>query len=185
MLAGGLPKSASFEGLFFSARPVEAADGTPVMVLVATTPTTLVDNTRESLFRTLFLIALGGTLLALLLAAFVGERIGARVRRLTVAATAIQEGDLTARAGLDTSDEVGVLGSTFDAMASSLEDQTAALRQAADDETRLRNRLEAIVAGMGEALVAVDARGRITDFNQAAEELVGVGVGVGARPPGD
>ena len=175
VLATGLPKSAAFEGLFFSARPVESADGTPVMVLVATTPTTLVDNTRESLFRTLFLIALGGTLLALLLAAFVGERIGARVRRLTVAATAIQEGDLTVRAGLDTSDEVGVLGSTFDAMASSLEEQTAALRQAADDETRLRNRLEAIVAGMGEALVAVDARGRVTDFNQAAEELIGIG----------
>jgi len=174
VLATGLPRSASFDGLFFSARPVEDASGTPVMVLVATTPTTIVDETRESLFRTLFLIALGGTLLALMLAAFVGERIGARVRRLTVAATAIQEGDLTARANLDASDEVGVLGATFDAMASSLEDQTAALRQAADDETRLRNRLEAIVAGMGEALVAVDARGRVTDFNQAAEELVGV-----------
>lgn len=174
VLSGGLPKSDSFDDLFFSARPVEDAGGTPVMVLVATTPTTLVADTRESLFRTLFLIALGGTLLSLMLAAFVGERIGARVRKLTMAATAIQEGDLTARAGLDVSDEVGVLGSTFDAMASSLEEQTAALRQAAEDELRLRNRLEAIVGSMGEALVAVDARGRVTDFNRAAEELTGV-----------
>ncbi|MEY2399071.1 MAG: two-component system, OmpR family, sensor histidine kinase VicK [Actinomycetota bacterium] len=186
VLATGLPKSASFDGLFFSARPVEDAGGTPVMVLVATTPTTLVDSTRESLFRTLFLIALGGTLLALMLAAFVGERIGARVRRLTVAATAIQEGDLTARANLDVSDEVGVLGATFDAMAGSLEEQTAALRQAAEEETRLRNRLEAIVAGMGEALVAVDARGRVTDFNTAAEELVGVSASSArGRPAGE
>jgi len=174
VLATGLGRSASFDGLFFSAQPVTDTGGTPVMVLVATTATTLVDNTRESLFRTLFLIALGGTLLALMLAAFVGERIGARVRRLTVAATAIQEGDLTARADLDASDEVGALGAAFDAMAGSLEEQTAALRNAADEEARLRNRVEAIVAGMGEALVAVDARGRVTDFNQAAEELVGV-----------
>lgn len=174
VLATGLPRTTTFEGLFFSARPVEDAAGTPVMVLVATTPTTLVDDTRESLFRTLFLIALGGTLLALMLAAFVGERIGARVRRLTDAAVAIQEGDLTVRANLDAVDEVGVLGNAFDAMAGSLEQQTTALREAAEEETRLRNRLEAIVAGMGEALIAVDARGRVTDFNQAAEELTGV-----------
>jgi PAS domain S-box-containing protein len=174
VLSSDRPRSATFDGLFFSARPVEDSSSNPVMVLVASTPTTLVDDTRESLFRTLFLIALGGTLLSLMLAAVVGERIGARVRRLTVAATAIQGGDLTVRAGLEPSDEVGVLGSTFDAMATSLEEQTAALRQAADDETRLRNRLEAIVAGMGEALIAVDAKGRVTDFNQAAEELISV-----------
>ena len=174
VLASGLPRSATIGGLFFSDRPVSDTGGTPLMVLMATTPTTIVDNTRESLFRTLFVIALGGTLLSLLLAAFVGERIGLRVRKLTVAAAAIQEGDLSARAGLDTTDEVGVLGSTFDAMAGSLQEQTDALRYAADEEARLRNRLEAIVAGMGEALVAVDARGRVTDFNAAAEELIGV-----------
>jgi two-component system phosphate regulon sensor histidine kinase PhoR len=174
VLETGLPKSATIGGLFFADRPVADTGGTPLMVLVATTPTTVVDNTRESLFRTLFVIALGGTLLSLLLAAFVGERIGARVRRLTVAAAAIEEGDLAARVGLDTTDEVGVLGATFDSMAQSLQHQTDALRHAAEEEARLRSRLEGIVAGMGEALVAVDARGRVTDFNTAAEELIGV-----------
>ena len=122
---------------------------------------------RNDLFRTLFLIALGGTLIALVLAAFVGDRIGAGIRRLTEAAEGIQGGDLGVRAGIHTDDEVGLLGAAFDSMAESIQQQT-------DLETRLRGRLEAVVAGMGEALVAVDDSGAITDFNQAAEELMGI-----------
>ena len=170
----GRPASTITSTQFVVARPVRRADGRPVMALVASTPTTIVEQTREELFRTLFLIALGGTLLALLIAALVGDRIGAGVRRLTVAAEDIQRGDLSVRSELKSEDEIGVLSSAFDSMAESIEEKTSALRQAADDETRLRNRLEAVVAGMGEALVAVDATGRITDFNQAAEELIGV-----------
>ena len=162
---------------FVVAQPVFGAVGNdtqPVLALVAATPTSSVAETRDSLFRALFLIALGGTLLALFLAALVGDRIGAGLRRLTRAAEAIQRGETGVRTGITADDEVGVLGATFDSMAESIEDKTGALRQAADDETRLRNRLEAVVAGMSDALVAVDADGRITDFNQSAEELTGV-----------
>ena len=174
VLSTGRPATRITPDHFIAARPVPAPTGPPVIAVVASTPTTLVAETRESLFRTLFLIALGGTILALLVAAVVGDRIGGGLRRLTRAAERIEEGRTGVRSGVESDDEVGVLGRTFDSMAGAIEDQTAALRRAADDETRLRNRLEAVVAGMGEALIAINGRGRITDFNQAAEELLGV-----------
>ncbi len=173
-------------GRFVAVQPVSLTGGSrPVMALVASTPTVVVDETQASLFRTLFLIALGGTVLALLFTAFVGDRIGAGLRRLTTAVDAVQRGDPEVRVGFISDDEVGVLGGAFDFMAASIEDKEAALRQAARDEARLRDRLEAIVAGMGEALIAVDADGLITDFNAAAEALVGTKAAAAVGRPVD
>ena len=160
-------------GYFIAAQPKITKPGTVAFSLVASEPTRLVDDTRNSLFRTLFLVALGASLLALVVALAVGDRIGSGLRRLTVAAEGIQGGDLSVRAAVRSEDEIGVLSDTFDSMATSIESLADELRQAADDEAQLRNRLEAVVAGMGEALMAVDVNGRVTTFNRAAEELVG------------
>jgi two-component system phosphate regulon sensor histidine kinase PhoR len=159
-------------GRLLAIAPVNAG-GRPVFALVAGAPTTLLDRTRESLFRTLFVVALGGALRALALASLVGERIGRGLRRLTLVAGEIRTGNLDARVDLGSGDELGVLGSAFDAMAISLQSMTEELRDAAVDEARLRARMEAVVGGMGEALVAVDGEGRVTDFNRAAEVLFG------------
>ncbi|HEY2427280.1 MAG TPA: ATP-binding protein, partial [Acidimicrobiales bacterium] len=107
-------------------------------------------------------------------AAYAGERVSSGIRVLTEAAGRIRQGNYSEPAGIHSEDEVGVLGTAFDSMAQSISDQTTALQQAAEEETALRNQLEAVVAGMGEALLAVDAIGRVTLFNRAAEELLGV-----------
>jgi signal transduction histidine kinase len=163
--------SAMLDDTFIAAHTLLAPDGARVVAAVTATPTTVVDDTRNSLFRTLFIVALVTALLAFLVAMFVGERIGTQLRRLTRAAEGIQRGDLTVRADVPSQDELGVLGSAFDSMAGSIESQATELRQAAEEEARLRSRLEAVVGGMGEALVAVDDKGVVTIFNEAAEEL--------------
>ena len=173
-LGGEGSQSTLAAGHVVAARAVLAPDGTPELAVVAATPSTLVTSTRHSLFRTLFLVALAAALVALALAALVGGRIGAGLRALTRAAEGIQQGDLAVRAHVESEDEVGLLGAAFDSMAGSIESMTADLRRAAEDEAELRSRLEAIVGGMGEALVAVDASGRVTAFNRAAEQLAGV-----------
>ncbi|MDQ1444160.1 MAG: two-component system, OmpR family, sensor histidine kinase VicK [Acidimicrobiaceae bacterium] len=154
-------------GRFFAAAPVLDSAQRPVAAVVVSQPTSVVADTREQLYRVLFLIALGGTLLALALAALVGSRIGAGLRQLTLAAEAIQGGDFSTRAGVQADDEVGMLGAAFDSMAGSIQEKTGELQHA-------RIRLEAVVAGMGEALVATDEDGNITDFNRSAEELLGI-----------
>jgi PAS domain S-box-containing protein len=161
-------------GSFLAAKAVTGAEDRPVMAVVGATQRTDVENTRNSLFRTLFLVALVTALGAFVVAVFVGERIGVQLRRLTAAAEGIQRGELSVRAAVVSEDELGLLGSAFDSMAGSIESLATELRQAADEEARLRSRLEAVVAGMGEALLAVDPTGKVITFNDAAEDLFNV-----------
>ena len=160
-------------GRFLAASPVRSASQ-PLAVFVASAPSRLADKTRQSLFRTLFVVALLAAMVAILLASLVGSRIGRGLRRLTRTAEEIQSGNLDVQADLPADDELGVLGTAFDRMAVSLRTMTDELREAAIDEARLRARLEAVVGGMAEAVVAVDAHGGITDFNEAAERLFGL-----------
>ncbi len=168
VLGSRAQETATTDERFAAARAVRPPGGGPAkLAVIASRSTDRIDGVRADLFRTFFVIAFGGTVLALLLAALVGDRIGSGIRRLTLAAEAIQRGQVGVRSGVRSPDEVGVLGATFDTMSASIEDQRAALVEAAE-------RVSAIVAGMGEALVALDAEGHITDFNAAAEDLFGL-----------
>lgn len=173
----GTSDTMTVAGRFVSVQPIASGIGTSdSLSVVASSSTSTLVSATQNLFRTLFLIALGSTLAALVLAVVVGERITAGVRRLTDVAGRIQAGQGSERVGSLGRDEVGVLAAAFDSMIDSVDDHASALRTAADDETRLRNRLEAVVAGIGDSLVAIDVDGRITEVNAAAEELFGVQV---------
>ncbi len=179
VLAENKTRSATVGDRFVTVVPIGLrSNSSPALALVASSPTSAISETRDGLFRALFAIALLGTLVALLFAAVVGERIGARLRSLTHATEALGRGDPGVRTGLTGDDEVGTLGATFDVMASAIEEKTEA-------EGRLRGRLEAVVGEMGEALVATDSEARITDFNRSAQDLVGVSASTAVGRPVD
>ncbi|MHB8293791.1 MAG: sensor histidine kinase [Acidimicrobiales bacterium] len=175
--AGALRTSSSVietsHGVLIAAAPFPVAALGPPVALVLTFPGSVLAGARAALFETLFSTALGATVLGLVLAAVAGDRIGGGLAALTRATERVSRGESGVRVEVSSPDEIGALGRAFSTMAESIDDKTQRLRLAAEDESRLRGRLEAVVAGMSEALVATDAEGRIVDFNKAAEQLCG------------
>ena len=176
-VAGSGRTSQLVDDRYVVARPVgaEAEPTAPAELAVVTTvPAAVVDDARDALFRNLFVVVLVATLVSVGGAALMGERIGGGLRRLITATERLRAGDLDARAGVRRGDELGVLGASFDEMAGSLRATTDALRRTAADEARVRSRLEAVFAGMGEALLACDLDRSVTECNRVAAHLLGV-----------
>jgi PAS domain S-box-containing protein len=141
-------------------------------VVTVSSPDAIAALEREQA-RRLFLLALVGASLAGLAAGGFGRRLVEPLRRRTAAAAAVREGRLDTEADVDTLDEVGDLGRTFNEMTASLSAQSTQLRDAAAVQARLRARLEALTESMSDALVAVDHDGIVLTFNPAAETLAG------------
>ena len=144
------------------------------VAMVLSSPGGIVTETRESVVRTLFLIALSAGLIALLLAWLSGRRITRPIQMLTRTAQKVREGDLSARTKVAGDDEVGQLGETFNEMTASLFRMTDDLREAAREEHRLRARIETIIQSMADALVAVDSDRKVLAFNREAEKVTGI-----------
>jgi PAS domain S-box-containing protein len=141
--------------------------GPPKAVVAVTVDGSVIDNTRADLFHKLFFVALASAALALALAAAAGSRLGAPLRKLALTASQISRGDLSVRSGLRSSDEIGLLGASFDEMAGSIERMASELREGAAQ-------MEAVLNSMTDALVAADPLGLVAMMNPAAEAMLGV-----------
>src|SRR5690606_7352979 len=150
---------------FVHVEPIDGLGGARIGSLVLFEDATVVADLRRVVARALFLATVLGGLLATAVAALVTNRATRPVRQLTDAAEQIAEGDLTVRVASDRDDEVGRLATAFGGMAGALQAREADLRTAATREATLRERLEAVTASMDEALLAVDADGRVTTAN--------------------
>lgn len=95
----------------------------------------------------------------------IAQRITRPLERLAVASQAIAEGDLYHRTGIRSADEIGILASTFDEMASRLLERTNAL-----EETL--GQLRAILASIGDGVILEDAHGNFIPLNAAAEHIL-------------
>ncbi|HEV8044954.1 MAG TPA: histidine kinase dimerization/phospho-acceptor domain-containing protein, partial [Rubrobacter sp.] len=127
-----------------------------------------IENAGESLSRINTLALLAGAL-ALLIAGFSGyvvaNLISRRLSRLDTAARRLAAGNFDERITTSIEDEVGSLGETFNAMASSLK---GAFRQAEQEKARS----QAILYGMTDAVIGVDRDLNATFLNPRARELL-------------
>ena len=155
--------------------PLISPGGTERAALVLALPAGAAADVAETATRSTFLVATLGLLVAGGLAVAVSRRVTGPVRRLTDAAERVAGGDLSARVAVDhRGDEVGRLAGAFDEMTVALDARETDLKESARTQASLRERLEAVTASMGEALLAVDGQGRVTLANPAAGELLGL-----------
>jgi two-component system phosphate regulon sensor histidine kinase PhoR len=113
-----------------------------------------------------------GGIVALAVALGIGLVVARRVTRPVVEMQAIarrmSEGDFGARAPVRSPDEIGMLGRSLNVLAARLREK---IRDLAEEQARAR----AILDGMVEGVVAVDAADRVLLMNERARALLGVG----------
>ncbi|MEH6652211.1 MAG: cache domain-containing protein [Motiliproteus sp.] len=124
-------------------------------------------------------------LIALMVALVFASQIAAPIRRLAETAKRVSSGDLSAQSGIDSDDELGVLGRTFDAMVKQLSQNIQTLdyqvqrrtQELATIEQRQRMILDELPAQI--AYVGADLRYRFVNrryaqmFNRSKQDLVG------------
>ena len=141
----------------------------PWTVFYMVPETTLLAQVAEAT-RHKTVLAAAITLLALFAGAFLAALILRPIHALTRAAQSIGAGDLSARVQLNQTDELGLLGTHFDAMAERIEAQTRALQSEAHSNKEL---LRGIVESSDDAIISKTLQGIITSWNSGAEKLFG------------
>jgi two-component system, OmpR family, sensor histidine kinase VicK len=158
---------------FAALAPLRQEVGQPVGILVVAEPAGVLAATRRAVNQVLFLVAVAVMGLAFLVAVAAARRITGPLSSLTEAARRVQAGNLEAKAEVRGEDEVGDLSVAFNQMTGSVATMTEELRVAADEQSRLRARLETVLDSMGDGLLAVDADGTVSTSNPAAAVILG------------
>lgn len=153
----------------YLAQAVRDEDGRLIGYARSSMPRAVTEQQLRSLRMSIILAGVVATLVALPLGFFFARRITRPIAEMTSAATAIARGELHRRVPHRGRDEIGRLAAALDVMADQLEDRLSTI-------TADRNRLQAVLAGITDGVVAVDARGRIVHLNAPAAELLGTGI---------
>ena len=126
-----------------------------------------VDAAASGARRAVLATGLVAALLSAVLATTVSGALARPIRAVTEAARAMASGDLARRITLRRSDELGDL-------ADALNDLAASFARTIDEVTEERNRLAAVLAGMVEGVLVVDASGRVVLMNPSLREILGM-----------
>lgn len=127
-------------------------------------------------------ILIVAVLLGALLAIRITRDIVPPIQRLMVAARAVAHGDLNTEVKVTSSDEIGQLGLSFNAMIDDLREAAIKEQNILDElENRVQDRtkdlekseikIRAILENIGEGIIVLDEKGTIESLNPAAENI--------------
>jgi two-component system phosphate regulon sensor histidine kinase PhoR len=136
-------------------------------------PLSAIKQTEARVRRSMWIGSATGLLAALIVAAFLAQLVSRRLRRIVAFAERIATGDLSARIDQRSTDEIAVVATALDRTARKLEESFAAVETS-------RRQLESLLNSMQEAVIAVDAEGKVLWVNGRMKRLVSTGGRVGA-----
>lgn len=127
-----------------------------------------------TLIERIFYPTLALTFILLSVVAFVISRNLTRpISQLRTLTEKIEQGDFAVQSNIHTGDEIEDLGNSFNKMAKGLLESEAALARDREHIAAERNKLEVVIAGINDAVIAIDLSGNIILFNKAAELVTG------------
>ncbi len=123
------------------------------------------------------LLYLGFAVILILAAVWLGmwfaERLSRPVGRLTLAAQRVGEGDLDTKVQEgDGDDEIAMLSTYFNQMTGQLKRQREKLLTNTEQIERRRRLFDSVLGSVSSGVVGLDAKGRVTFVNRAAERLL-------------
>ena len=134
--------------------PVVSRFGNVIGALFLVKPLNELNTAMGSLIYALIISMIASSLI-MILPAYLGSRSIVRpIRQMNVTANAMAGGNFTAKAEEEGTDELVQLGR-------SLNHLSAALSATISDLTLEKNRLHAVINGIGEGIIAIDAEGKI------------------------
>lgn len=160
--------------MLYVALPFTGNSGDKGIVRLAL-PLSAVAKTTSSLHTSLGIALSIAALLSLLLSYLLSNVTSRTLRTLAASAARFGNGDFRRPLPVTGSDELGELGRVMNEMAERLEGQMQRL-------STERNQLDAILRGMGEGLLVIDAEGMVTLVNPAFRTLFSLPVDVAGAP---
>jgi two-component system phosphate regulon sensor histidine kinase PhoR len=151
--------------LVYVALPVRVG-GQLVAVARVAAAVTAIGETSAVHSRRLLAAAVLSVVVGALASLWLSRRVAGGVAEVQAVADRLAQGDLTARVRVASSRELASLANSLNAMAVELASRI-------DMVTRQKEEAEAILAGMAEGVIAIDADATIVHLNQAAADILG------------
>lgn len=129
---------------------------------------------REVFALTLTLVMMLAMLGAVSVAFVLSRRLSAPLTVLAEGTKAIASGDYSTMLPAHGKDELGVLVQSFNSMTQQLDDATKAADRNRSRVEAARGYLETILAHLSSGVIALNKRGELRTFNQAASNILGV-----------